>query len=121
MDDIHKQLAALNVNIESIMGRKILAAVALCHLYAGLSLQAFRVAQAQDEFWTNQTNMAYNTVFSGVVLTEQFVGFYLAHLMEYGVYLEMANNRLHESLRPIVTGLVDKFVEDVKKTFGDDL
>ena len=121
MDDIQKQIAVLNLNIESIMGRKVLAAVALCHMYAGLSLQAFRLAQAQDAFWNNQTNMAYNTVFSGVVLTEQFVGFYLAHLLEYGVYLEMANNRLHESLRPIVTGLVDQFVEDLKKIFGDDL
>jgi hypothetical protein len=109
------QIAKVNSNIVGIFGRKRNALIALSIRYAAKALQQFRVRQRGEEWWDNQTYTAVNTVFSSSMITADVVGFFLSHLVEYGVYLELANNRKHEALRPVVFELEKQFMEDVKR------
>ena len=62
--------------------------------------------QAANEFessglgWDNETKQALQRLFSDSFMEDDSVGFFLAHGVEYGVYLELANDRKHELLRP---------------------
>jgi len=68
-------------------------------------------------FWDNQTAQAAAGVFSNAFKDERSVGWFLAHGVFYGVYLELANDRKHEALRPIVQQYAGKFLEDIKKIY----
>lgn len=102
-------------NIRAIYKRRIEATVALSEYYAGVALQEFRKEQSGNAFWTNRTRTAVNTVFSGKIEETNFTGFFLAHAVEYGVYLEMANDRKYEALRPVVSSLVQKYKKDLRR------
>jgi hypothetical protein len=109
-----EDIANLKNNIGNIYNRKKAAIYALCKMYAGLSLQRFRQQQAADKFWRNRTNTAYNTVFSDAEITEDFIGFFLAQRVEYGLYLELANNRKYEAIRPTVIAFYSRFMRDLE-------
>ena len=100
-------------NIKNIADRKLIATVALCNYYAGYAQQKFRERQASNAFWNNQTNTAYNQVFGESFLDGNDVGWFLSHAVKYGVYLELANDRKHEALRPIVQELLPEFEKDL--------
>ena len=95
-------------NLELIYSQKVLPAVlGLAKEYAERALQDFRNKQGveQDstgEYWTNRTTDAVRRVFSEAFLTGNEVGFLIAHAVEYGIYLELANDRKHEALRPTI-------------------
>ena len=114
-ESIAMQIAKINTNIRGVYGRRRTALLALCIQYAGKALQLFRVRQRGRAFWNNQTYTAMNTVFSNPYITTDVVGFFLSHLVEYGVYLELANNRKHAALWPIVKELEDEFLEKVER------
>lgn len=114
-----EDIAALKREIDKIYNKKRAAAYALCKMYAGLCLQRFRQKQAQDAFWHNRTNTAYNTVFSDAELTREYCQFFLAQRVEYGVYLELANNRAHESIRPTVMSFYSRFMRDLEALYAD--
>jgi hypothetical protein len=109
---------AVKANIASFFEKKKTATIALCSYYAALALQTFRERQIGDEFWNNQTNTAYNTVFAESFSDGESVGWFIAHAIEYGVYLEIANDRRHESLRPIVEELFPQFELDLKEIWN---
>lgn len=111
----HEEIAALKGEITAIYARKKNAVYALCLYYAGLTLQRFRQKQAEEKFWHNRTNVAYNTVFSDAELTKEFCGFFLTHTVEYGIFLELANNRIHESLVPTVMAFYSRFMRDLEE------
>lgn len=102
-------------NIEKIYQRKINATLALCDEYGALALKRFQDKQNNNEFWNNQTYTAKNTVFYGTLNEKDFVGFFLAHAVEYGVYLELANNRQNAALRPTVIAFYSRFEKDLKE------
>lgn len=110
----HDDVVRLKREIDNIYDRKKAAIYALCKYYAGLCLQRFRQKQASDKFWHNRTNTAYNTVFSDAELTKEFCGFFLAHMVEYGIFLELANNRKYESLAPTVMSFYSRFERDLE-------
>jgi hypothetical protein len=114
-ESIAAQIAKVNTNIRGVLGRRRIALIALCMQYSAKALQLFRVKQRGRTFWNNQTYTALNTVFSNPLITEDVVGFYLSHLQEYGIYLELANDRKHEALRPIVAELEGEFLEKVRR------
>jgi len=95
--------------------RRQIATVALCEWYAAKALQLFRKYQAMDTFWNNQTETAYNTVFAENYVLGNEAGWFIAHAVEYGVYLEIANDRKHEALRPIVMELFPEFQKDLRE------
>jgi hypothetical protein len=109
----------VNRNIEQIYKRRRAAAYALCVYYGALALQLFKQQQANSQYWTNRTGIARDTVFSGAYKTDDEVGWYLAHMMQYGVYLELANDRQNESIRPILERYAGRFISDLKKIYGD--
>lgn len=102
-------------NIVSIYEKKKFLVIALCSYYAGMALQDFRTWQSNDEFWTNQTNTAWADVFTKVIDEPNETGFFIAHAVEYGVYLELANDRKHEALRPVLRELLEPFLKDLKR------
>jgi hypothetical protein len=103
-------------NIQRIWNEKNVPAIfALAEKHKADALDDFHQRQASDAFWQNRTGQAYIRVFAQSFKKVNAVGFYMAHGAPYGVYLELANNRLHEALRPIVeiNGLL--FLESVKE------
>ena len=117
-NDIRPQVRAIRQNVKAIYDRRRAAAIALCLYYAGLSLQAFQQFQASNKFWNNQTKIAYDTVFSDAINAEAFIGFFLAHLQEYGVYLELANDRKNEALKPMVMRFYSRFIRDLEAIYA---
>lgn len=109
-------------NIANIFERKKAAAVALCLYYAGLILAEFRKRQGdavgQGEYWDNRTTSAARSVFSDGIVDDEEIGFFIAHLVEYGVYLEIANDRAHEALRPLIEEFYPQFKKDLDEVYG---
>jgi hypothetical protein len=115
-------IASLQQNISLIYNQKKKAAVyALCGYYAAMALQYFRQHQAKNQYWTNQTNIAMDTVFArNFKEGEAVMGWFMAHTQQYGVYLELANDRKHESLRPIIMRYYARFQADLGKIYNDN-
>jgi hypothetical protein len=90
--------------------------------YAAMALRDFQIQQrisphSFGNFWNNQTAQAAARVFSRAFKDERSVGWFLAHGVFYGVYLELANDRKHEALRPIVQQYAEKFLKDIRKLY----
>jgi len=93
--------------IRQLGDKMIAAAYGLAREYATRAIQDFRTRQgieqeAVGEFWTNRTTDAVRRVFTQAFLTGTEVGFLIAHAVDYGISLELANDRKHEALRPII-------------------
>lgn len=102
-------------NIRNIISRKLVASNALCRYYSARALETFRRFQGFNSFWENRTNSAYNLVSAEAIKADNEIGFLLAHHVEYGVYLELANDRKHEALWPIIRDLDSQFEIDLRK------
>ena len=98
-----------------IFAGRITATKALCEYYAALALQTFRQRQSGNEYWNNKTSTAYSRVYAEGFIEGDVIGWFIAHAVEYGVYLELANDRKHEALRPIVMELEPAFMRDLKR------
>ena len=110
-------VSELKRNIANIYQRKRTATIALCHEYAEIALKKFKEEQKNNKYWNNQTYTAANTVFSNVDVddSEKYIGFFLAHYVEYGVYLEQANDGKHAALRPVLMSIIKQFDKDLKE------
>jgi len=122
-------------NLDIIFARKKAAVLALCLEYAALILEEFRKqqvvgpgggswidrfnGQGVGEYWNNQTENAARMVFSDAFMDDEEVGFYIAHMVEYGVYLELANDRRHEALRPLIEEFYPRFRKDLEAIYAD--
>jgi hypothetical protein len=100
------------------------AAIALGKRYALWAKQAIVDLQGTEQqmagdFWTNRTSQAIRGVvaFSGASQTDVFWG--VAHTMEYGKWLELANDRKHAALEPAVKELSPDFMAAIHKIYGD--
>ena len=116
---IGRDINNVKTQIRGIYDRRRAALFALSLRYAGLALQFFRAQQSTGRYWENQTNTALNAMFSDAFQSGDVVGWFLAHGVQYGVYLELANDRRHEAIRPIVAMFAPRFIQDVKELFGD--
>ena len=107
-------------NIHAEFNRRRDAVYALCIYYSGLVLQHFRMRQEGNTYWENRTNLAKDLVFSQPFMEDggNVMGFLLAHTVHYGVYLELANNRQNEALRPIINEYLPKFKADLEKLYA---
>jgi hypothetical protein len=114
----------ISKNLDDIFARKRAAVVALSLEYSGRILEEFRIRQRMDsgmsgEYWDNQTAAAARSVFSDAIIEDDEIGFFIAHLMEYGVYLEMANDRQNEALRPLIEEFYPQFRADLAEIYGE--
>jgi len=110
-------VAEVSKNIENLYDKRRVAVYALCLNYAARALRYFRQEQRQEWYWDNQTNIAMNTVFSKAFKDDNTLGFFLAHTQQYGIKLELGNNRRHEALRPIINKYLPKFQADLAKLY----
>ena len=113
-----RQIATVMRNVEAASTRKVIASIALCRYYSAKALELFRRFQGFNEFWNNQTGTAYARVFSGNIAEDREIGFYIAHDVQYGIYLELANDRKHEALRTIILDLDSKFEIELRKLWA---
>lgn len=96
---------------------------ARAHAYLGQMLAEFRSRQPSGqgvagEFWNNQTSEAANAVFGEVFQTKTEIGFFIAHGVKYGIYLELANDRKNQMLAPLIEEFGVKFIASVQKMMG---
>jgi hypothetical protein len=56
-------------------------------------------------------------MFSNAFIDGNDVGWFLSHGVQYGVYLELANDRQNEAIRPIIRELLPQFKKDVEELF----
>ena len=111
------------ISIRPIFERRKIALEALSAEYAERALQMFRDKQplgtaGTEGVWNNQTGQAAAAVFSDTFSDGDDIGFLLAHGMDYGKWLELANNRKYEVLRPIIESLAASFLDDVKRIYA---
>jgi hypothetical protein len=100
---------------EIILKKRTAAIFALAKRHSEEALQDFFRRQIGDEFWNNQTGQALARVFSFAFRRQNSIGFRMAHGVEYGEWLERANDRKHEAIRPMVFEHGLYFLNDVRK------
>lgn len=117
LDDVKKNTLEYYIKKKNVL-------VQLCYWYAAKALRIFRANQPNEQlvkgYWTNRTMTARNSVFSDVEVATEFVRFFLAHGVDYGIELETGHDRRFEALRPIIESLVEPFNRDLEKLFHDD-
>lgn len=118
MAETHDSVAAVKSNVQKIYNRKYNAALALCYEYSGMVLNSFLQQQSRNKYWTNRTYVALDTVFSRVIVEKDVIGFFLAHSVEYGVYLELANDRKYAALAPVMMKFLDRFERDLQEIYA---
>lgn len=110
--------------IRDIFGKRTISLYSLSLYYAGLAIRYFRQVQpavpnSAGAFWHNRTAQAAARMFTNAELTKQFVSWFMAHGVEYGVYLELANDRKHEAIRKIIQRFAGRYFNDVRKLYKD--
>ena len=106
-------------NLKAIYNRRRAALYALAVEYAAKAINSFRVKQRNGAFWNNQTGIARDTMFTQAFIESNVVGFLMAHMVEYGVYLELANNGIHEAIRPTMMIYAPQFIKAARALFKD--
>jgi len=96
---------------------------ALNRYYATLVLNYFLSVQppiinARGKYWFNWTAQAAARMFADIFEEGKDMGFFLAHGVDYGVYLTLCNDRRHDALWPIVRKFSGRYLNDVNKIFG---
>ncbi len=104
--------------IRSIYERRRLAVYALSLSYAARALNYFRQNQDNNAYWVNRTFQARDAVFADAEIEGDIVSWFIAHGKTYGIYLELANNRKHEALRPTIVHFFDDFKKDLESLYG---
>jgi hypothetical protein len=107
-------------NISNIFDIKLIQIEALNRYYAALVLNYFRSQQppgigTKGKYWSNQTGQAATRVFSDIFKEANKLGFFISHGVNYGVYLELANDRKYESLYPIIKKFSGRYFQDVRR------
>jgi len=107
------------VNIGAKMEKTKIALIALAESHRGAMQDEFLSNQSAGQgvvgkYWTNRTSDARNRVFSEVINKADAIGFFMAHGIDYGVYLELANDRQNEALRPLIEKYGRMFIERVR-------
>lgn len=105
-------------NIAGIFDRKIATLYAYGQQLAEEAVQEMQTRQAGNEFWNNQTLQAMQRLFGEAFQDADSVGFFIAHAVEYGIYLELANDRQNAILVPTITKYALKYKLFAEELFG---
>lgn len=115
----------VKAKIKNIYKRREAAVFALSLQYAGMAINYFRrvqppVPNATGKFWTNRTGDAAARMFTNAEVEGNVVSWFMAQGVQYGVYLELANDGLHEAIRPIINRYVGRYLIDLGKIYSDN-
>lgn len=113
IDDTNKAVK----RIEGIFEKRKAAIYAISLNYAAIALTYFKTQQAGDGFWNNQTADAFRKVFTNAFIEGDVIGWFIAHNVEYGIYLELANDRQNEALRPVIKRFAGRYFDSVAKLY----
>jgi hypothetical protein len=117
-----RDFGRIQARIRDIYGAKAVAAQAICRKYATDTVKNVRVKQGLKQgegyYWTNRLSDAIKGIEGFVDSDSDWVGWGLMHTMEYGRWLELANNRKHAVLEPTVRALAPFFMDDIRKIYG---
>lgn len=111
-------LATIIKNIDSIFEKRKLAVYALCLRYARLAIEDFRKEQGSNKYWVNRTDVAKDTMFTDAFMEDNVIGWFMAHLVEYGPYLELANDAKHQAIKPTIEKFIKPFKQDLEKIYA---
>ena len=107
-------------NIENIYERRKAAVYSLALRYATHAINDFRKKQAGNNYWENRSTQAMKRMFTKGFIEGDTIGFLMAHGVEYGVYLELANNGLNQAIRPTMNKWAKLFIAAVRRLYGGD-
>ncbi len=114
MEDDVKQVLK---NIDNIYKRYRIAVKEIAKHYALKAKADFVKEQGEEKYWENQTNQAMDRMFTKAFVELSIVGWFMAHGVEYGPYLELANNGQNQSIRPTMAKFAAPFLKDVQEIF----
>lgn len=111
-------------NINAIYERRRAAVYALCLEYAARAIEWFHdiqppIPDSWGAFWNNQTGQASLRMKTDAFIEGDIIGWFMAHTVEYGPYLELSNNRQNEAIRPVIRHFAGYFFEDIRKLYGE--
>ena len=104
-------ISQVKKNIALIYEQRKVKLYALSLDYAGRAINKARA----DKKWTDQTGQAVDKMFAQAFIDGDEIGFFLAHGVFYGVYLELANDRKYEIIRPVIAELAPQFFKDARE------
>ena len=105
-------------NLKAIFDKKIAALYAFCEFCAIEALKEMQSEQLGNKYWNNETKTALQELFSAPFRDEESLGFFLAHGVEYGKFLELANDRQNAILLPKLMEFVPKINAYLRENFG---
>ena len=117
MADTSNGIPEVKSQIAKIVARRKNNLFALCRKYATEAEKYIKDTQTagDGEWWINQTGEAIKQIIGLTMKSNDSLGWSVAHQVEYGVYLEFANNREHAVLLPTIQKYTPQFLEDAKK------
>ncbi len=105
-------------NIDNIFAGRKAKVYALCRKYAKLAIEDFRSKQSSNAYWDNQTGEARDSMFTNVVVEEDFVSWFMAHGVEYGPMLELGDNAQNEAIKPTIDLFKEAFYAEVRELYA---
>lgn len=90
-------------NLKGWADRKRAATVALAQNWAGTLEGQMKQEQSRGRYWVNRTHAALLGLRGEASVGRDAVRIILAHGVDYGVYLELANDGKHAILKPTLT------------------
>lgn len=112
-DDINK----VNGEIREIFDRRRAAVYAKSLQYAAKALNYFRQQQANNKYWDNRTGTARDTMFAKAAFDDGDIVWFMSHWVQYGIYLELANDGKHESIRPVINKYAPQFEKEIRELY----
>jgi hypothetical protein len=100
--------------------KKIAQLDALNRYYAALAIKYFISVQKTGignpgKYWVNQTEQAAARMFADAFREGKTIGWFIAHGVDYGIYLTLCNDRKHDALTSIIKRFAGRYFSDVKK------
>jgi hypothetical protein len=113
-DDINR----VNQQIDEIFRRRKAAAYAKSLQFAAKVLNYFRQQQANERYWQNQTGTARDAMFTKAFIETDELGWLMSHGVQYGVYLELANDGKHAAIRPVINKFYKAYEKEIREIYG---
>lgn len=96
--------------VQELISRKLYGMISMMQVMAGRA----EAEMKEKAPWNDRTTNARNGLFSEVIFDENAYTFALSHGMEYGVFLEKANNGKYSIVKPTADIYGDKLKRFVK-------
>jgi hypothetical protein len=110
--------AEISANMRAWAERRTAASVAMARLWAGKLEGHMKDEQRGGKYWVNRTNNALNGLFGAPrVTTPDEIAVVLGHSVEYGVFLELANDGQNAVLGPTRDAFAPQVLRDFEKVW----